>query len=436
VDTVVVAVVDMDGRLQGKRVSGRYFLEEVADRGTDACDYLLAVDVEMNTVGGYALSSWDSGYGDIVMQPDLSTLRMIPWHDGTALVVSDIVHTDGLEVAPSPRQILRRQLRRLEDRGWTAMVATELEFLVFRETYEEAWTNGYRELTSANQYNVDYSILGTARIEPLLRRIRQAMAGAGMYVESVKGECNAGQHEIAFRYDDALTTCDNHAIYKTGAREIAAQEGFSLTFMAKYDQREGNSCHIHVSLRGDDGRLLFPAGDGTSATVPSPLMEHFIAGQLAGLRELMLFLAPQVNSYKRFVPGSFAPTSVTWGRDNRTCAIRTIGHGPGLRLENRVPGGDVNPYLAVAAMLAAGLHGIEAELPLEPPHVGNAYNSGVLTVPSNLRDALELWEKSDLARTAFGDDVVDHYSNHARVELAACSAAVTDWERVRGFERL
>jgi glutamine synthetase len=262
------------------------------------------------------------------------------------------------------------------------------------------------------------------------------MTGAGMRVENSKGECNFGQHEINFHFADALTTSDDHVIYKTGAKEIAAQEGLSLTFMAKYDQREGNSCHIHVSVRGDDGALLFPAGPGALEGAPSPLMEQFVAGQLSGLRELMLFLAPHINSYKRFIPGSFAPTSVTWGRDNRTCAIRTLGEGPGLRMENRVPGGDVNPYLAVAAILAAGLHGVEAELPLGPPHAGNAYDAGAPTLPTNLRDALELWEKSDLARAAFGDDVVEHYANNARVELAAYGAAVTDWERMRGYERL
>ncbi|HUG82926.1 MAG TPA: glutamine synthetase family protein [Euzebya sp.] len=436
VDTVVVAVVDMQGRLQGKRMAARYFLDEIWDKGTDACSYLLAVDVDMNTVDGYELSSWDSGYGDFVLKPDLSTLRFLPWHGRTALVMADILTVEGGEVAPSPRQILRHQLRRLADRGWQALVGTELEFLVFREPYEQAWSQGYRGLTSANQYNVDYSILGTSRVEPLLHKIRRGMAGAGMYVESAKGECNPGQHEITFRYAEALVTCDNHSIYKTGAKEIASQEGLSLTFMAKYDEREGNSCHIHVSLCEEGGRPLFPAGDGPDAGVASPLMEHFIAGQLAGLREMSLFFAPHINSYKRFVPGSFAPTAVSWGHDNRTCAIRTLGAGRGLRMENRLPGGDVNPYLAVAAILAAGLHGIDAELPLEAPLVGNGYASGAPTVPSNLRDALELWEKSDLARTAFGDEVVAHYANNARIELASFGAAVTDWERIRGYERL
>jgi glutamine synthetase len=280
---------------------------------------------------------------------------------------------------------------------------------------------------------VDYSLLGTARVEPLLRRVRNAMTGAGMYVESAKGECNPGQHEIAFRYTDALSTCDNHSIYKTGAKEIAAQEGRSITFMAKYNEREGNSCHVHISLRSTDGEPVL-AGSGPHGF--SPLMAHFLAGQLACLREFTYLLAPNVNSYKRFVPGSFAPTAVAWGTDNRTCALRVVGHGESLRVENRVPGGDVNPYLAVAALIAAGLHGIEAELPLEPELVGNAYATDRPTVPRTLADAAAAFGESKAARAAFGDEVVEHYLNAARVELADFDAAVTDWERIRGFERL
>ncbi len=428
VDTVLVAMTDMQGRLQGKRCSAAYFLNEVVTHATEACNYLLAVDVDMNTVDGYAISSWESGYGDFVLRPDLSTLRRVPWHDGTALVLCDVERVEGGEVTASPRQVLRRQLDRLAQRNLAAFVGTELEFIVFDDTYEQAWRGGYRDLTPANQYNVDYSMLGTARLEPLLRRIRNDMAGAGMYVESAKGECNPGQHEIAFRFDEALRTCDNHSIYKTGAKEIAAQENRSLTFMAKYNEREGNSCHIHLSLRGTDGALVF-AQD-------TALMRHFIAGQLACLRELTYFLAPNINSYKRFVPGSFAPTAVAWGTDNRTCALRVVGHGESLRVENRVPGGDVNPYLAVAAIIAAGLHGIENELPLEDEFTGNAYHSAKPTVPTTLREAAELLADSKVAREAFGEDVVEHYLNAARVELTAFDAAVTDWERQRGFERL
>jgi len=433
IDTVVLAFTDMQGRLQGKRLSAEFFLDEVAEHYSEGCNYLLAVDVDMNTVDGYAMSSWDRGYGDFVLMPDMATLRRIGWHEGTALVIADLTWLDGAPVLASPRQILKAQEQRLAGRGWTAMVGTELEFIVYADSYEQAAAKAYRDLVPANQYNVDYSILGTSRIEPLLRRIRNEMTRAGMYVESAKGECNLGQHEIAFRYADAVTTCDNHSIYKTGAKEIAAQDGTSITFMAKPNAREGNSCHIHLSLRAEDGAPVM-AGDGPYGL--SKLGEYFLAGQLAALRELTLCYAPNINSYKRYVPGSFAPTSVRWGPDNRTCALRLVGHGPSLRVENRVPGGDVNPYLAVAAMIAAGLHGIDSELPLEPAVEGNAYLDTSARVPHTLREALELWDKSDLARQAFGAEVVEHYANYGRVELAAYDAAVTDWELRRGFERL
>ena len=433
VDTVVVALTDMQGRLQGKRCDATYFLEEVVSHGAEGCDYLLAVDVDMRPVSGYASSSWDRGYGDFVLRPDLSTLRHVPWQPRTVLCLADIEDFQGQPVAPSPRQILRRQLDRLTERGWWAPVGTELEFIVFDDTYEDAWRRGYRDLTPANQYNVDYSLLGTARIEPLLHRIRTEMSGAGMAVESVKGECNLGQHEIAFRYAEALAKCDEHVVYKTGAKEIAAQQSCALTFMAKVNKREGNSCHIHLSLRDDEGMPVF-AGANSART--SEAFCHFLAGQLASLRELTLLLAPNVNSYKRFVAGSFAPTAVAWGWDNRTCAFRVVGHGDSLRIECRVPGGDVNPYLAVAALIAGGLHGIEQGLELEPDFAGNAYVSGRPRVPATLRDASELFEKSGLARAAFGDQVVDHYTHMARVELEAFDAAVTDWELFRGFERL
>ncbi|MET9618251.1 glutamine synthetase family protein [Kitasatospora indigofera] len=433
IDTVVLAMTDMQGRLQGKRIAAEYFLSDVVANSAEGCGYLLAVDIDMNTVDGYEISSWESGYGDLVLTPDLDTLRTVPWHPATAMVQCDVAHHDGRPVTVSPRQILRRQLERLAGHGWHAYAGTELEFIVFKDTYEQAWEKDYHRLTPVNQYNVDYSILGTSRVEPLLRRLRNEMAGAGLTVESAKGECNLGQHEIAFKYGEALRTCDDHAVYKTGAKEIAAQEGVSLTFMAKYDQREGNSCHIHLSLRDDQGRPVM-AGDGPHGF--SPVMEHFLAGQLACLADFALLLAPTVNSYKRYVPGSFAPTAIAWGRDNRTCALRVVGHGASLRFENRVPGGDVNPYLAVAALIAAGLHGIEQQLPLEPEFSGNAYGSDAPRVPATLRDAVDAFEHSEAAALAFGKDVVRHYSHAGRVELAAYDAAVTDWERRRGFERL
>ncbi|MEU3601845.1 glutamine synthetase family protein [Streptomyces sp. NPDC006798] len=432
IDTVVLAFPDMQGRLQGKRFAAPFFLDEVLAHGTEGCNYLLAVDTEMNTVDGYAMSSWDRGYGDFAMRPDPATLRRVPWHEGTALLIADLAWDDGAPVVAAPRQVLRGQLARLAERGWTANVGTELEFIVFKDTYEQAWDRDYRGLTPANQYNIDYSVLGTGRIEPLLRRIRNEMAAAGLTVESAKGECNPGQHEIVFRYDEALVTCDQHAVYKTGAKEIAAQEGVSLTFMAKYDEREGNSCHIHLSLADADGTNVM-AGDGPGGM--SPVMRHFLAGQLAALREFSLLYAPNVNSYKRFQPGSFAPTAVAWGHDNRSCALRVVGHGRSLRFENRLPGGDVNPHLAVAGLIAAGLYGVEQELELPEPCAGNAYTAEYARVPATLREAAELWETSAVAKAAFGAEVVAHYLNTARVELAAYDAAVTDWERRRSFER-
>ncbi len=351
VDTVLLAIADMEGRLQGKRLTASHFIDEVLEHGAEGCNYLLAVDVDMETVGGYAMSSWERGYGDFVMKPDLETLRPVPWHEGTVMLMADLQWEDGEDVVASPRQILRRQLDRLGERGMSASAATELELIVFNDSYEEAWKKGFRDLEPANLYNIDYSLLGSARVEPLIRRIRNQMAEAGMAVENSKGECNLGQHEINFRYGDALLKADEHAIYKNGTKEIAAQEGCSITFMAKFNEAEGNSCHIHCSLAREDGSNAFGSD--------RQLFERFLAGQLACLREFTLLYAPHVNSYKRFVPGSFAPTAVAWGHDNRTCSMRVVGHGEALRVENRLPGADVNPYLALSAMIAAGLHGID-----------------------------------------------------------------------------
>jgi glutamine synthetase len=429
IDTVLLAMTDMQGRLQGKRLTAPWFLQSVVDHGAEACNYLLAVDVDMNTVDGYAMSSWERGYGDFELKPDLDTLARTTWLEGTAMCLADIMWHDGTPVVASPRQILRAQLDRLAERGWAAYAGTELEFMVFNDTYEQAWDTGYRNLTPANRYNVDYSLLGTARVEPLLRRIRNAMMDAGMVVENSKGECNYGQHEINFLFSDALRAADQHVVYKNAAKEMASQEGMAITYMAKYDEREGNSCHIHLSLRGSDGAIVFDEEEG--------LFDRFVAGILAGLRDLTLFLAPNINSYKRYAALSFAPTTVAWGHDNRTCALRVIGHGAGRRVECRVPGADVNPYLAISALIAAGLHGIDAGLELEPALEGNAYEaSDRPQVPSTLRDARDLFGASAIAREAFGQEVVDHYLNNARIELEAYDAAVTDWERFRGFERL
>ncbi|MBM7515993.1 glutamine synthetase family protein [Nocardioides nitrophenolicus] len=433
VDTVVVAFTDMQGRLQGKRLHGQYFLDVVLAHGTEGCNYLLGVDIEMNTVDGYAMTSWERGYGDMEFVPDFDTLRLLPHLPATALVQCDLTWPDHRPVAASPRAILRAQLDRAAALGYTALAGTELEFILFEDSYESASDRRYVGLTPANQYNVDYSILGGTRIEPVIRDIRNAMYGAGMNVEGSKGECNLGQHEIGFLYDEALVTADNHAVYKTAAKEIAAAHGKSLTFMAKYDQREGNSCHIHLSLRGTDGSLVF--WDEAAGT-RSALYDSFVAGVLDTMPDLTLLYAPNVNSYKRFADGSFAPTTIAWGEDNRTCAVRLVGRGAGARMENRVPGGDVNPYLALAAMLAGGLHGIEKGLELEPALVGNAYASDRPRVPGTLRDARDAFRDSAVARAALGDEVVDHYTNMADVELAAFDAAVTDWELRRSFERM
>ncbi len=428
IDTVLIALTDMQGRLQGKRLAARHFLDEVAAHGAEGCNYLLAVDVEMTPVDGYQMSSWERGYGDFSMRPDLSTLRLVPWLEGTAMCLCDLAWEDGSPVVASPRQVLREQLRRLGERSWGTNASTELELLVFRDTYEAAWRKGYRELEPANLYNIDYSLLGTARVEPLIRRIRNEMGAAGMVVENSKGECNLGQHEVNFRYDDALTTADNHSIYKNGAKEIAAQEGMAISFMAKFNEREGSSCHIHFSLADDQG-MLFPRD--------RQLFESFLAGQLHCLREFALLQAPNINSYKRYVKGSFAPTAVAWAHDNRTCALRVIGHGDALRFENRAGGSDLNPYMALSAMIAAGLHGVNEGLELESPYQGNAYLADDKPrLPDSLVEARDLFATSDVARAAFGDEVVEHYVHAADVELEAFGSAVTDWERLRGFERL
>ena len=433
IDTVVLAVTDMQGRLQGKRVDAQFFADDLTSGVVEGCSYLLASDVDMRTLDGFALTSWERGYGDLAFKSDFSTIRWVPWFDKTAIIFCDVETTDGEPVAPSPRQVLQHQVNRLAERGWHGLTGTELEFIVFNTTYEDAWSSGYRDLTPANQYNVDYSLQGTSRIEPLLGRIRRSMRAAGMVVESVKGECNFGQHEVAFKYATLIDKCDEHGLYKLGAKEIAAQEGQSLTFMAKYDEREGNSCHIHLSLRDAQDRPVF-AGDREHAM--SPTFEQFLAGQVAYAREMSLLLAPNINSYKRFVEGSFAPTALLWGVDNRTCAFRVVGHGPAIRVECRIPGGDVNQYMAVSALVAAGLRGVDEGLELSPAFAGNAYVADAPRVPTTLREAMELFDNSFVARDAFGDEVVDHYVRAARVEVDTFNAAITDWERFRGFERL
>lgn len=434
VDTVVMAFTDMQGRLIGKRVAARHFLDNISRHGAECCNYLLAVDVENNTIQGYELASWDTGYSDMVMVPDMSTLRMAPWLPGSVIVTTDLESTAHTEVVQSPRSILKAQIARLEKLGYRAFVGTELEFIVFDDTYREAFAKGYRGLQPSTDYNVDYDLLASTRVEPLLRDIRNQMDEAGLYCEGVKGECNLGQQEIAFLYDEVLRTCDNHGVYKSGAKMIADAHQKSITFMAKYNEREGNSCHIHMSLRALDGSTVF--ADDADPRGMSDIFKSFIAGQIAHTKELTLLYAPQINSYKRYVEGSFAPTAIAWGMDNRTVSFRVVGHGPGMRVENRVPGGDVNPYLATAAMISAGISGIEQGLTLEDITEGNGYVSDKSRVATTLREAEELFDTSELARSALGDAVVDHYVHYARTEIKAYDSVVTEWERGRGFERL
>jgi glutamine synthetase len=428
IDTIVVAFCDMQGRLLGKRLHGRFFVDQgIAEHGVEGCNYLLAIDMEMDPVPGYEIASWDLGYGDFVLKPDLATLRRIPWLEATALVLSDVAWHDGSPVEPSPRQVLKRQVERAADLGFTAMLGSELEFNIFRETYAEAHGKGYRDLTPSVPYILDYHILAATYDEPLIRQIRIGMQEAGIAVEMSKGEAWPGQHEINFRFADALTMADSHAIYKNGAKEIAFLNGCSITFMAKPDHTSiGNSCHIHASLWKD----------GTNAfSGESKVFEQFLAGQLACSKELAVFLAPTVNSYKRYAAGSWAPTTLAWGRDNRTCGFRIVGRGQSLRTETRIPGADANPYLAFAAVIAAGLYGIENDLPLPPALEGNAYASDAERFPHALYAAIEALEQGTTARAAFGDQVVDHYLNYARTEQRLFDEAVTGYELARMYER-
>jgi glutamine synthetase len=427
IDTVVVAFTDMQGRLMGKRLHGEFFVDQAAEQGIEGCDYLLALEMEMDPVPGYALASWDQGYGDFRLAPDFATLRRIPWLEGTALVLADVLNHDGSDVKPSPRQVLKAQVERAEALGYTPMFGSELEFFLLKESYEEAHAKHYRDLTPSVPYILDYHILAATYDEPLIRQIRNGMHGAGIRVETSKGEAWPGQHEINFRYADAVAMADNHVIYKNGAKEIAHLNGCSVTFMAKPDHTWiGSSCHIHSSL-WQDGKNGFEG--------ESDVFRKYLAGQIAALKELAIFVAPTINSYKRFAAGSWAPTTLAWGHDNRTCGFRIVGHGQALRTETRIPGGDVNPYLAFASLLAAGLHGIENDLELPPPLEGNAYESDAERFPHSLREAIAALEDGSVAREALGDEVVDHYLNYARTEQRLFDEVVTCYERERMFER-
>ena len=437
VDTVLVAFPDLQGRLVGKRVTGHFFVEHVLADGVEMCNYLLAVDVDMTPLPGYRFADWGQGYGDVVCQPDLSTLRRIPWLPATALVICDLFDAAGAPVEVAPRQILRRQLERAALHGYAVKCGTELEFYLFKESYSAGAASRYRDLTPHSDWIEDYHILQTTRDEYLIRQIRNGMDGADIPVEFSKGEAGRGQHEINLRYADALVMADRHTVYKNGAKEIAALNDRALTFMAKYSMDEcGSSCHVHSSLWSSNGANALDADDGAEDGM-SDAFRHYLGGLVSYSRELAWCFAPYVNSYKRYMPGSWAPTAVVWGRDNRTCGLRLVGHGAGLRVESRIPGADCNPYLAIAATIAAGLAGVEGSLDPGPEFVGNAYEaSDVARIPSTLVEAIGLLEGSELAVKAFGADVHYHLVNTAKQEWAMFNTVVTDWELIRNFERI
>ena len=437
IDTVISAVCDLQGRLVGKRVTAEFFVDHCLDHGTHFCTYLLATDMELTTPDGFPGVTWESGYGDYLARADWATLRIIPWLEGTALVLADVIdETTGDEVPFAPRTILRRQIAKAAALGLRPMMASELEFYLLKESYEEAHAKGFIGLEPFGWYNEDYQLLQATKAEPFYRRLRNQMVQAGIPIEFSKGEAAPGQHEINIHYADALESADRAALFKHGAKEMAHLEGRALTFMAKPDHDwTGSSGHVHLSLWDEAGeRNLFvdeAAPDGMSAT-----MRHFLGGLMAGARELSLLVAANVNAYKRYAAASWAPVHIVWARDNRTCGFRVVGHGSALRIEDRFPGGDMNPYLTYAALLAAGLHGIEQKIEPPPAHVGNGYTAtDAPRVPRALYEAIDAFQDSAIVRTAFGDDVVAHLLNAARVEQRTYDAVVTDWERQRYLER-
>ena len=436
VDTVLTVFPDIQGRLMGKRVVGHYFLDHVAGEGLHACIYLFTVDVDMEPLPGFKLTSWEKGYGDMQMVPDMGTLRLIPWLPKTALVFCDVYTEEGEPIEEAPRWVLRRQVERAAEAGFTVKMGSELELYLFKESFEEARARRYHGLTPVSGYLEDYHILQTTREEPLIRAIRNGMEGASVPVEFSKGEWGKGQEEINLRYAEALEMADRHTLYKHGAKEIAHLQGCSLTFMAKYDVgAAGSSFHLHSSVWDRAGQKpLFP-GEGRRAG--TPLFQHWLAGQLALARELTYFYAPTVNAYKRYQAASFAPTRIVAGWDNRTCGFRLCGEGSGFRVENRIPGADANPYLAFAATIAAGLYGIRHQLKPPTLYEGNAYEDASLPqVPKTLREAIAALEQSKVGLEAFGEPVVEHYLHTARLEQDAFDRVVTDWELLRNFERI
>jgi glutamine synthetase len=434
IDTVIVAFPDVFGRLMGKRFTGRTFIDSVAEHGTHGCNYLLTVDIEMEPQTGFRLANWEKGFGDFQFRPDLSTLRALPWQPGTALAICHFLHHDGARVAEAPRGVLQSQLEQLAKRGFACNIASELEFFLFNTTYHDAFASGYRNLPPSSDYRIDYHIMQPTQDEPLFRQIRNDMLAAEVPVESSKGEWGRGQHEINFIYDEPLRIADMHTIFKQGVKEIATQRGKSVTFMAKpFVTEPGNSCHIHTSLWRGDKNLFW---DGKSKS-GAKLFRQFLGGQMKYSRELCYFFAPTINAYKRYQSASWAPTKLAWSHDNRTVGFRVVGEGSSFRIENRMPGADANPYLAFAATLIAGCAGIDEGLDCDDEYRGNAYVDEKLpSLPRSLREAADLLEQSKLARAALGDEVVAFYVHTARLEVAAFDNSVTDWERVRYFERI
>ncbi len=435
IDTVLVCMVDMQGRLMGKRFHVQNFIES-GHKETHCCNYLLATDLEMATPDGYAATSWRAGYGDYVLKPDLSTLRLVPWLEGTAMVLSDVLdHHTHKPVPHSPRAILQRQIARLEKLGFDAMMATELEFFLFEKSYDEIRKNDFRELTPISGYNEDYHILQTTKEETVMRPLRNHLYAAGIPIENSKGEAEAGQEELNIRYAPALDCADHHTIAKHATKEIAWQKGHAASFLPKWHHtRVGSSSHVHMSLwKGGKPAFVDPKAEFGM----SPLMRHFMAGLIAYAAEYTVFLAPYVNSYKRFMKGTFAPTKTVWSVDNRTAGFRLCGEGTkGVRVECRIGGSDLNPYLAQAALLAAGMKGIEDKMELTPPTRGDIYEDRKAGhIPSTLRDAIITLDKSKMLREAMGDAVVDHYVRCAQWEQEEFDRVVTDWEIARGFER-
>jgi glutamine synthetase len=434
IDTVIVAVPDVFGRLVGKRFTASFFLDQVATGGTHGCNYLLTVNMEMDPMDGFKLASWDQGFGDFAFQPDLGTIRVLPWQPGTALVLCDLAHHDGRRVEEAPRSMLRRQIEALGQRGMSCVIASELEFYLFNQTYHDAFQKGYRGLSPSSDYRIDYHLMQPTRDEALMRAARNGFNAARVPIESSKGEWGRGQHEINFTCSDPLAMGDMHVVFKQGLKEIADQHGKAITFMSKYDASEaGNSCHIHISLwKGKQSQFW-----DRRAHEGSPLFRQFLGGLIKYSPELSYFYAPTINAYKRYQSGSWAPTRMAWSTDNRTVGFRVVGHGSSFRIENRMPGADANPYHAFSAMLAAGMAGIDEGLDCGAAYVGNAYiDPKLAALPTSLGRSVELLHESALARKALGDDVVDFHVHTGRLEVQAFQSAVTDWERARYFERI